>query len=105
LVDESRIAADLYIVDHQFFVMAIAVKTYFQKIADEKGFAFTAGLSFTINYIAALIIPALLCIVCLSSPSIVFYISAGFAFCSLCLAMNIPNTPSLGNEVVKNPLY
>lgn len=105
LVDDSRIAAGLYIVDHLFFAMAIAVKTYFQKIADQKDFASTAGVSFTINHIAAVIIPALLGIVWLSSPSMVFYIGVGFAFCSLCLAMNIPNTPSLGNEVVKNPLY
>ncbi|WP_153810941.1 MFS transporter [Paraglaciecola arctica] len=105
LVDDSRIAAGLYIVDHLFFAMAIAVKTYFQKIADHKDFASTAGVSFTINHIAAVVIPALLGIVWLGSPSLVFYIGAGFAFCSLCLALNIPNTPCLGNEVVKNPLF
>ena len=105
LVDDSRIAAGLYVVDHLFFAMAIAVKTYFQKIADQKDFASTAGVSFTINHIAAVIVPALLGIVWLSSPSMVFYIGAGFALCSLVLALNIPNTPCLGNEVVKNPLY
>lgn len=105
LVDDSLIAAGLYIVDHLFFAMAIAVKTYFQKIADPKDFASTAGVSFTINHIAAVVIPALLGIVWLSSPSLVFYIGAGFALCSLCLALNIPNIPSLGNEVVKNPFF
>jgi predicted MFS family arabinose efflux permease len=105
LVDNNHIAAGLYVVDHLFFAMAIAVKTYFQKIADQKDFASTAGVSFTINHIAAVVIPALLGIVWLSSPSIVFYIGAGFALCSLFLALNIPNTPCLGNEVVKNPLY
>jgi hypothetical protein len=105
LVDDSRIAAGLYVVDHLFFAMAIAVKTYFQKIADQKDFASTASVSFTINHIAAVVIPALLGIVWLSSPSLVFYIGAGFALCSLCLAMNIPNNPCLGNEVLKNPLY
>ena len=105
LVDDSRMAAGLYIVDHLFFAMAIAVKTYFQKIADQKDFASTAGVSFTINHIAAVVIPALLGIVWLSSPSLVFYIGAGFAICSLCLALNIPNTPGQGNEVVKNPFF
>jgi predicted MFS family arabinose efflux permease len=105
LVDDSSIAAGLYVIDHLFFAMAIAVKTYFQKIADQKDFASTASVSFTINHIAAVVIPALLGIVWLSSPSLVFYIGAGFALCSLCLAMNIPNTPCQGNEVVKNPLY
>jgi predicted MFS family arabinose efflux permease len=105
LVDDSHVAAALYIVDHLFFAMAIAVKTYFQKIADQKDFASTAGVSFTINHIAAVVIPALLGIVWLTSPSLVFYIGAGFALCSLCLALNIPNTPGLGNEVVKNPFF
>jgi hypothetical protein len=102
LVDNSKIAAGLYVIDHLFFAMAIAVKTYFQKIADEKDFASTASVSFTINHIAAVVIPALLGIVWLNSPSMVFYIGAGFAFCSLCLAANIPYHPSQGNEVVKN---
>jgi hypothetical protein len=104
LVDNSSIAAGLYVIDHLFFAMAIAVKTYFQKIADQKDFASTAGVSFTINHIAAVVIPALLGIVWLKSPSMVFYIGAGFAFCSLCLAINIPNRPREGNEVIKNPL-
>jgi hypothetical protein len=104
LVDNSHIAAGLYIIDHMFFAMAIAVKTYFQKIADHKDIASTAGVSFTINHIAAVVIPALLGIVWLTSPSLVFYVGAGFAFCSLCLAINIPNAPMAGNEVIKNPL-
>ena len=104
LVENSQIAAGLYVIDHLFFAMAIAVKTYFQKIADEKDFASTASVSFTINHIAAVVIPALLGIVWLNSPSMVFYIGAGFAFCSLCLAMNIPHNPREGNEVVKNIL-
>ena len=104
LVDNSYLAAGLYVIDHLFFAMAIAIKTYFQKIADSKDIASTAGVSFTINHIAAVIIPALLGLVWLVSPSIVFYIGAGFAVCSLCLSMNIPNNPRTGNEVVKNPL-
>jgi predicted MFS family arabinose efflux permease len=104
LVDNSNIAAGLYVIDHLFFAMAIAVKTYLQKIADPKDFASTASVSFTINHIAAVVIPALLGILWLNSPSMVFYFGAGFALCSLCLAVNIPNHPSAGNEVVKNIL-
>lgn len=104
LVTEPYVAGALYIVDHLFFAMAIATKTYFQKIADQRDFASTASVSFTINHIAAVIIPALLGIVWLTSPSLVFYIGAGFAVCSLCLASNIPSHPSEGNEVRRNPL-
>ncbi|MFT5675154.1 MAG: hypothetical protein ACI808_001083 [Paraglaciecola sp.] len=103
LVDDAYVAAGLYVIDHLFFAMAIALKTYFQKIADHKDIASTAGVSFTINHIAAVVIPALLGIVWLTSPSLVFYIGAGFAFCSLILALNIPDRPVPGNEVRKNP--
>lgn len=56
-VDVVWIAVGLYIVDHLFFAMSIAIKTYFQKIADPADIASTAGVSFTINHIAAVAIP------------------------------------------------
>ncbi len=102
LVENAVLAAGLYVIDHLFFAMAIAMKTYLQKIADPKELASTAGVSFTINHIAAVVIPALLGIVWLSSPMLVFFIGAGFACCSLLLALNIPFIPKPGNEVVKN---
>ncbi|MCF2947399.1 MFS transporter [Paraglaciecola aquimarina] len=104
LVDNSNLAAGIYIIDHLFFAIAIAIKTYFQKIADPKDIASTAAVSFTINHVAAVIIPALLGIIWLTSPVLVFYIGTGFAVCSLFLALNIPNSPATGNEVIKNPL-
>ncbi|BDX08146.1 MFS transporter [Planctobacterium marinum] len=103
LVENATLAGALFIIDHLFFALAIAIKTYFQKIADPKDIASTAGVSFTINHIAAVVIPALLGIVWLTSPSLVFFIGAGFAFCSLVLSRNIPGAPGQGNEVVFNP--
>jgi len=82
-VTNKHIAAGLYVADHLFFAMAIAVKTYFQKIADPKDIAATAGISFTINHIAAVVIPALLGILWIKSPQTVFLIGAGIACCSL----------------------
>lgn len=102
LVEDGRLAAGLYILDHLFFAMAIAMKTYLQKIGDTRDMASTAGISFTINHIAAVVIPALLGLVWLTSPFLVFIIGAGFACCSLLLAFNIPHDPMPGNEVVKN---
>ena len=98
-VESALLAVILYILDHLLFSMAIAIKTYFQKIADPKDMASTAGVSFTINHIAAVVIPALLGIVWLTSPSLVFFIGAGFAFCSLCLALIVPLVPKQGLEV------
>ena len=102
MVSSAEWAAALYVIDHLFFAMAIATKTYFQKIADQRDFASTASVSFTINHIAAVVIPALLGLVWLTSPSLVFYIGAGFAVCSLFLAINIPKLPGAGNEVRHN---
>lgn len=99
MVTNPSIAAGLYVIDHLFFAMAIAMKTYFQKIADPKDIASTAGVAFTINHIAAVVIPAALGIVWLTSPGLVFYIGTGFAICSLLLAYNIPDKPENGAEV------
>jgi len=101
-VNDSTIAAFLYVVDHMFFALAIAVHTYFQKISHAKDIASTAGVSFTINHIAAITVPALLGLVWIHNPAVVFLIGAGFAICSLILAQNIPDKPGLENEVIWN---
>jgi predicted MFS family arabinose efflux permease len=99
LVENAYAAAVLYVVDHMFFALYIATSTYFHKIANPKDLASSAGVSFTINHIAAVIVPASLGLVWLHSNSLVFYIGAGFAVCSLILAQNIPAQPMPGNEV------
>ncbi len=98
LVENSTIAAALYVIDHLFFALAIAIKTYFQKIVRPEDIAASAGVSFSINHIAAVFIPALLGMLWIIKPAWVFYIGAGFALCSLSLAMLIPNKPMQGAE-------
>ena len=83
-----------------FFAFAIAIKTYLQKIADPADLASTAGVSFTINHIAAVVIPAVLGIVWITSPSAVFLVGTAFALCSLILSQNVPRKPEEGNEVI-----
>ena len=100
LVQNPNFAIVLYILDHLFFAMAIAQKTYFQKIADPADIASTAGVSFTINHIAAVVIPVLFGIIWIHSPSLVFYIGAAMAVISLLLAFNIPRHPQAGNETL-----
>ncbi|WP_112324135.1 MFS transporter [Oceanibium sediminis] len=94
------LAAALYVIDHLFFAMALAIKTYFQKIADPGDIAPTAAVAFTINHIAAVFLPALLGYVWLVSPGLVFATAAGMAMVSLCLAMLIPRHPGPGHETV-----
>ncbi|MEM8952198.1 MAG: MFS transporter [Pseudomonadota bacterium] len=99
-VEDPLIAAGLYILDHAFFAMAIAMKTYFQKIADPRDIAPTAGVSFTINHIAAVFLPVLLGFVWIVSPEFVFLAGAAMAFISLVLARLVPMRPAQGNEVI-----
>ncbi|MFQ6604447.1 MAG: hypothetical protein ACE5D8_02725 [Fidelibacterota bacterium] len=49
----------LYILDHIFFNFAIGIRTYFQKIGEPADTAPTMAVGFTINHIAAVVIPAL----------------------------------------------
>jgi len=99
-VESSTFAVFLYIADHLLFSIAIALKTYFQKIADPADIASSAGVSFTINHIAAVFIPVLFGLVWLYSPSLVFLAGSGMAIISLLLAFNMPANPASGNEVL-----
>ena len=94
------IAAMLYIVDHIFFAMAIALKSYLKKIADPADMAATAGVSFTINHIAAVVLPFALGLLWVVSPSLVFLIGAAIAFASLLLSQLVPGAPERGLETV-----
>ncbi|HIO93660.1 MAG TPA: MFS transporter [Leucothrix mucor] len=100
LVESPAIAVVLYVLDHLFFAMAIAQKTYFQKIADPADIASTAGVSFTINHIAAVVIPVIFGTLWMQSSALVFYVGAAMAGISLLLAFNIPTEPKLGKEAI-----
>ena len=99
-VDSAIMAGALYVLDHLFFSLAIAIKTYFQKIADPSDIASTAGVAFTINHIAAVFIPVSFGLVWLFSPKLVFLMGAMMSLISLILARNIPKNPKYGSEVI-----
>ena len=94
------IAATLYVIDHIFFALALALKTYFQKIADPQDIAPTAAVAFTINHIAAVFLPVLLGLLWLVSPAAVFVLAAGMASVSFALALLIPRHPAKSHETV-----
>lgn len=97
-VQNLYIAFALYIVDHLLFAMAIALKTYFQKIADPKDIASASAVSFTINHIAAVFLPVLLGLVWMYSNSLVFIIGGLIAIISIVLSFLIPRNPVRGYE-------
>ena len=98
------VAAGLYVLDHVFFALRLALKTYFQKIADPADIAPTAAVAFTINHIAAVGLPVPLGLLWVAAPGAVFGVAAGIAAASLMLAMLIPRHPAPGHETRLGPL-
>lgn len=100
------LAAILYVIDHILFGFALALKTYFQKIADPADIAPTAAVAFTINHIAAVFLPVLLGLLWIVSPGAVFFCAAGMAAISLALALLIPRHPERGYEtLLSRPMH
>jgi hypothetical protein len=58
VVQSKMMVAGLYILDHIFFNFSIAIRTYFQKIGDPADIAPSMSVGFTINHIAAVVLPA-----------------------------------------------
>lgn len=98
--DNAWFASGLYILDHVFFAMAIALKSYLKKIGDPADMAATAGVSFSINHIAAVVLPFALGLVWIVSPALVFIVGALIAFVSLILSQMVPAAPERGMETV-----
>ncbi|WP_149141086.1 MFS transporter [Gemmobacter caeruleus] len=91
-------AAGLYVANNIFFAISFSHKTYFQKIADPSDMATSAALSFTINHIAAVFLPAGLGYIWATAPDYVFILAAGIALAQILLALLVPRNPSAGNE-------
>jgi predicted MFS family arabinose efflux permease len=53
------LVAFIYILDQIFFTFAIAIRTYFQKVADPQDIAPSMAVGFTINHMAAVFLPAI----------------------------------------------
>lgn len=92
------VAACLYVANNIFFAISFSHKTYFQKIADPSDMATSAALSFTINHIAAVFLPAGLGYIWATAPDYVFILAAGIAFVQILLSLLVPRNPSAGNE-------
>ena len=99
------IAAALYIIDHLFYALMIAQKTYLQKIALSEDLAPTTAVAFTINHIAAVFLPVVLGYVWIISPPLVFILATFLALSSLILSFAIPKNPSPGYETIFSGKY
>ena len=89
LVESRWIVAILYILDHIFFNFSIAIRTYFQKIGDPRDIAPTMAVGFTINHIAAVVIPAIGGVLWMVDYKIPFFAGAGMSMISLIAVQKI----------------
>jgi hypothetical protein len=82
-VQSRLVVAALYILDHVFFNFAIAIRTYFQKVGDPKDIAPSMAMGFTINHVAAVVLPALGGLLWMIDYRIPFLAGAGMSILSL----------------------
>ncbi|HDJ28602.1 MAG TPA: MFS transporter [Proteobacteria bacterium] len=83
LVHSKLLAAGLYILDHVFFNFAIAIRTYFQKIGAPRDIAPSMAVGFTINHLAAVVLPALGGLIWMVDYRLVFIAGAAMSLVSL----------------------
>lgn len=95
-VHSRIILAILYVLDHIFFNFAIAIRTYFQKVGDPRDIAPSMAVGFTINHIAAVILPAIGGLLWLIDYRIPFFAGAVLSVVSL-LAVQGINTSENGS--------
>ncbi len=88
-VESKIVMGILYIFDHIFFNFSTGIQTYFQKIADPEDIASSAAVGFTINHIAAVILPVIGGILWMVDYKIPFLFGAFFSFISLCIVQYI----------------
>jgi len=89
IVEDRHFAALLYIFDYIFFNFSIAIRTFFQKIADPADIAPSMAVGFTINHIAAVILPVLGGLLWLVDYRIPFFIGAIISLLSLLAVQSI----------------
>lgn len=99
LTDSKIVVTFLYILDHIFFNFSIGIRTYFQKVGDPRDIAPSMAVGFTINHIAAVVIPALGGLLWMWDYRIPFYAAAAMSVVSLFAAQFI--TKSVRNSALQ----
>jgi hypothetical protein len=96
----ALVAGLLFVVDGVFFTLTLAQRTYFQKIADPADMAATTSVAFTINHIAAVVVPVAFGALGMIDPAIIFWLGACVASISLACSFLVPRHPAPGHETV-----
>ena len=89
---ESRwVAAGLYVTDNLLFNFSMAIRTYFQKIADRQDIAPSMAVGFTINHIAAVVLPVIGGFLWVVDYRIPFLVASGLSLISFIAVQWIPS--------------
>ncbi len=91
LTQSRWVAAGLYVGDHILFNFSMAIRTYFQKVADPPDIAPSMAVGFTINHIAAVVLPVLGGALWLVDYRIPFVAGSLLSLVSLLAVQWIPN--------------
>lgn len=94
-IDNAAVAAVLYVIDNVFYNFAIGIRTYFQKVADPADIAPSMAVGFTINHIAAVVLPVFGGALWLIDYRIPFLTGAGLSLFSLIFVRRIRTAPEL----------
>ncbi len=89
LTDSALVAGVLYILDNLFFNFSLAIRTFYQKIADPSDIASGMATGFTMTHVAAVFIPVLGGLVWMANYRLVFWGAALLALASLVLVQRI----------------
>ena len=89
VLEHKVAAAGLYVIDHIFFNFSIGIHTFFQKTADPRDIAPSMAVSFSINHISAVVIPAIGGMLWMLNWRIPFLSGAALAVASLVLVQFI----------------
>ena len=97
-IDIKGVIVAMYILDHILFNFSIAIRTYFQKVADPKDIAPSMAVGFTINHIAAVVMPVIGGALWMVDYRIPFVVGAIFSMVSLLAVQRIPNTHRVASD-------
>ena len=92
--ENAVVVGCMYVLDHVFYNFGISIRTYFQKIGDQKDIAPTMAVGFTINHIAAVVLPVLGGWLWLLDYKIPFIAGAFLAALSLFFSQFIRTSPN-----------
>lgn len=103
LVDSALVAGLLYVLDNVFFNCAMAIKTYYQKIADPGDMASGMAVGFTVNHVAAVVVPVLGGLAWMVDYRVVFLGASVLSLVSLALSQLVgrPKTRTIDSDRAK----